>query len=48
MGGPTGVGYIYTSIDSGNTWTRRDTAGAKNWYRVASSADGLKIVAAAF
>lgn len=40
--------YIYTSTDSGTTWTQRDPSGtstAKNWSAVASSSDGTKIVA---
>jgi hypothetical protein len=37
-------GYIYTSTDSGVTWTLRDTS-ASGWTSVASSADGTKLVA---
>ena len=40
-------GYIYTSIDSGVTWVKQTSAGSRNWYSVASSADGTKIVAVA-
>jgi hypothetical protein len=36
-------GRIYTSADSGLTWTARDAA--RNWYAVASSSDGTKLVA---
>ena len=36
---------IYTSTDSGLTWTRRNT-GIEDWFYVASSADGTKLVAA--
>jgi len=38
------AGQIYTSTDSGATWTARDSA--RNWKSVASSADGQKLVAA--
>ena len=38
-------GYLYTSTDSGATWTQRATV--QNWSAVASSADGTKLVAAA-
>jgi photosystem II stability/assembly factor-like uncharacterized protein len=34
---------IYTSTDSGATWTARDSS--RSWYSVASSADGTKLVA---
>ena len=37
--------YIYTSGDSGATWTQRDVKQAW-WSSVASSADGSKLVAA--
>jgi hypothetical protein len=36
-------GQIYTSVDSGVTWTARDSA--RFWFSVASSADGTKLVA---
>jgi hypothetical protein len=36
-------GKIYTSTDSGVTWTPRDSS--RNWWAVASSADGSKLVA---
>jgi photosystem II stability/assembly factor-like uncharacterized protein len=36
-------GQIYTSVDSGATWTSRGPTG--NWYDVASSSDGSKLVA---
>ncbi len=43
--------YIYTSTDSGVTWTVRANTGgqvaARNWRSVASSADGTKLVACA-
>jgi hypothetical protein len=38
-------GFIYTSADSGVTWTPRDSS--RNWSALASSADGTKLVAAA-
>jgi photosystem II stability/assembly factor-like uncharacterized protein len=37
--------YLYTSSDSGATWTERTAAGSRNWRSVASSADGSKLVA---
>ena len=39
-------GYVYTSVDSGTTWTQRGTQ--QNWGSVASSADGTMLVAIAF
>jgi hypothetical protein len=39
-----GGGQIYTSVDSGATWTAAD-APSTNWQSVASSADGSKMVA---
>lgn len=39
------VGPIYTSKDSGATWTVQNS-GDQNWSSVASSADGLKLAAA--
>jgi hypothetical protein len=38
-------GYIYTSTDSGVTWTERTSAGARNWQNVVSSAGGTKLAA---
>jgi hypothetical protein len=38
-------GYIYTSADSGATWTQTGTQ--QDWSSVASSADGTKLVAVA-
>ena len=38
--------YLYTSTDSGVTWTARMTDTNRSWYSVASSADGMKLVAA--
>ena len=41
-----GVGYIYTSDDSGVTWTQRTTpAGSVEWNQIVSSSDGTKLVA---
>ncbi len=37
------AGYIYTSTDSGMTWTNRNSS--QGWQSVASSADGTKLVA---
>jgi hypothetical protein len=40
-------GYIYTSTDSGAHWTQQgSTGGPHNWQTLASSADGMKLVAA--
>ncbi len=38
--------YIYTSTDSGATWTQRAAAGSRNWSSFASSSDGVKLAAA--
>lgn len=40
-------GYLYTSTDSGATWTARTAAGSKLWTAVTSSSDGVKIVGVA-
>ncbi|QWR77393.1 hypothetical protein [Candidatus Magnetomonas plexicatena] len=40
-------GYIYTSADSGVTWTAQASAGSRFWYGIASSSDGIKLVAVA-
>lgn len=40
-----GPGYIYTSSDSGATWTMNTNAPELNWISIASSADGTKLVA---
>lgn len=40
------VGYIYTSTDSGVTWTQRESA--RQWFGVASSSDGTKLVAVVY
>jgi len=39
-------GYIYTSTDSGRTWSQRTGAGRQNWKPIASSSDGTKLVTA--
>lgn len=44
--GLIGAGLIYTSPDSGATWTSA-SAPSNNWTSVASSADGAKLVAVA-
>lgn len=41
----TSTGYIYTSTDTGDTWTPRGSS--KAWYAVASSSDGVRLVAIA-
>ena len=38
-------GFIYTSSDSGATWTERTAAGSRNWSSIASSSDGTKLAA---
>jgi hypothetical protein len=43
MADPSGNG-IYTSTDSGVTWSAHDSV--RNWYSVASSSDGTKLIAA--
>jgi photosystem II stability/assembly factor-like uncharacterized protein len=39
------VGYIYTSVDSGATWTEQRSAGARSWRWITSSSDGTKLAA---
>ena len=39
-------GYIFTSIDAGGTWTQKASAGNRNWQAIASSSDGVKLIAA--
>lgn len=41
----SGLGNLWISKDSGVTWTPRENA--RNWRYVASSADGMKLIAAA-
>jgi hypothetical protein len=38
-------GSIYTSTDSGATWTERTSAGSRYWQSITSSADGTKLAA---
>ena len=40
------AGNIWTSSDSGETWTYR--ASSKNWYGIASSSDGTKLAAVVY
>ena len=40
-----GGGYIYTSTDSGVTWTEQTAAGKRTWKSIASSSDGAKLAA---
>jgi hypothetical protein len=44
----THTDYIYTSSDSGATWTQHTSSGLYHWVSCASSADGTKLVAAAY
>ena len=39
------AGSIYTSADSGASWTEDATAGARNWASIAMSADGQRLAA---
>ena len=43
---PVSGGWIYTSTDSGATWTPRDSI--RNWQSVASSSNGNNLVAAVY
>ncbi|MBF0567303.1 MAG: hypothetical protein HQK95_00405 [Nitrospirae bacterium] len=38
-------GYIYTSGDGGDNWTKQTTAGQRPWYSITSSADGSRLAA---
>jgi YVTN family beta-propeller protein len=40
------AGYLYTSSDSGISWTRRRSAGIHEWHTIAYSPDGTKLFAA--
>jgi hypothetical protein len=40
-------GHIYTSTDSGITWSQQTVAGNRGWRSVASSSDGTKLAVAA-
>lgn len=37
------TGYVYTSSNSGTTWTQRTSSGSRPWMYIASSSDGTKI-----
>lgn len=37
--------YLYTSINTGDTWTQQTNSGLSVWSTVASSSDGIKLVA---
>ena len=39
------LGYIYTSPDTGVTWTIQYAAGYRSWVGITSSSDGAKIAA---
>ena len=39
-------GSIYTSTDSGATWTEQTAAGSRDWISITASADGTKLAAA--
>ena len=41
-------GSIYTSTDSGATWTERTSAGSRDWQSITSSSDGTKLAAAEY
>ncbi len=41
-------GYIYTSADSGATWTAQTSAGQGQWYSITSSSDGTKLAAVSY
>jgi hypothetical protein len=44
-GATAGVkGYLYTSTDSGATWTQQTGPGKQNWESIAASANGSKII----
>lgn len=42
-----GASYIWTSQDAGLTWTSRTSAAVRQWYSLASSSNGMVILAAA-
>ena len=42
------LGYIYTSGDTGVTWTEQTAAGSRSWYGITSSSDGTKIAAGVY
>ena len=39
-------GYIWTSTNSGASWTQRTASGSRNWQSITSSSDGTKLAAA--
>jgi photosystem II stability/assembly factor-like uncharacterized protein len=41
-------GYIYTSTDSGASWTARQTDTNRNWISITSSSDGTKLAAVVY
>jgi hypothetical protein len=42
-------GYIYTSTDSGATWTTNsNSSGSRNWLSITSSSDGTKLAAVVY
>jgi photosystem II stability/assembly factor-like uncharacterized protein len=46
--GVVGGGSIYTSTDSGISWTERKSAGQRQWETVASSDDGMTLIAGGY
>lgn len=40
--------YIYTSSDSGTTWSEVAPLTVQEWYPMTASADGIKMVAGVF
>jgi len=42
------AGHIYTSTDSGATWTERTAAGNKQWYSIAMSDNGQRLAAVVY
>ena len=42
---PCGLGTIWTSEDSGQSWTERSVGAKKPWKRIVSSSDGTKLAA---
>ena len=41
-------GYIYTSSDSGVSWTAQTASGSRNWNSITSSSDGTKLAAVVY
>ena len=37
-------GFIYTSIDGGNTWKEQTSAGSQMWWNIKCSSDGSKVI----